>query len=67
MGKTKNPNAQALGSLGGKARAENLPDVEIANSDDSLGGNCASVEGHVTFRFLLDVGGRAPAARRNSP
>ncbi len=28
--KTKNPNAQALGSLGGKARATNLPDAKIA-------------------------------------
>ena len=27
--KNKNPNAQALGSLGGKARAANLPDAEI--------------------------------------
>jgi hypothetical protein len=26
----KNPNAQALGSLGGKARAKNLSDSEIA-------------------------------------
>lgn len=30
MGKKKNPNAQALGRLGGKARAENLSDTEIA-------------------------------------
>ena len=30
MGKKKNPNAQALGKLGGKARAENLSDTEIA-------------------------------------
>jgi hypothetical protein len=29
MGKKKNPNAQALGSLGGKARAENLSPAEI--------------------------------------
>jgi hypothetical protein len=29
MGK-KNPNAQALGSLGGKARAENLSESEIS-------------------------------------
>jgi hypothetical protein len=27
--KAKNPNAQALGSLGGKARAKNLPDAKI--------------------------------------
>jgi hypothetical protein len=30
VGRKKNPNAQALGSLGGKARAESLSDVEIS-------------------------------------
>jgi hypothetical protein len=30
MGRKKNPHAQALGSLGGKARAEHLSDAEIA-------------------------------------
>jgi hypothetical protein len=30
MGQLKNPHAQALGSLGGKARAEKLPEAEIA-------------------------------------
>lgn len=30
MGNKKNPNAQALGSLGGKARADSLSDVERA-------------------------------------
>jgi len=29
MAQKKNPNAQALGSLGGKARAENLSDAEV--------------------------------------
>ncbi len=29
MGRKKNPNAQALGSLGGKARAASLPSSEI--------------------------------------
>jgi hypothetical protein len=29
MGKKKNPNAQALGSLGGKARAKKLSDSEV--------------------------------------
>ena len=28
--KKKNPNAQALGSLGGKARAKSLSDAELA-------------------------------------
>jgi hypothetical protein len=30
MGKKLNPHAQALGSLGGKARARNLSDAEVA-------------------------------------
>lgn len=30
MGQFKNPHAQALGSLGGKARAEKLPETEIS-------------------------------------
>jgi len=30
MGHKKNPNAQALGRLGGKARAHSLSDAEIA-------------------------------------
>ncbi len=30
MGYKKNPHAQALGKLGGKARAERLSDAEIA-------------------------------------
>jgi dihydrodipicolinate synthase/N-acetylneuraminate lyase len=30
MGQKKNPHAQALGRLGGKARAERLSDSEIA-------------------------------------
>jgi hypothetical protein len=30
MAHKKNPNAQALGSLGGKARAANLSDAEVS-------------------------------------
>ena len=30
MGKKLNPNAQALGSLGGKARARNLSEAQVA-------------------------------------
>jgi len=30
MGQKKNPNAQALGSLGGKARAQRLSEAEVA-------------------------------------
>jgi len=36
--KSKNPNAQALGSLGGKARAKNLSGAEITEIA-SKGGN----------------------------
>jgi len=36
--KAKNPNAQALGSLGGKARAEKLSEAEITGIA-SKGGN----------------------------
>jgi hypothetical protein len=36
--KSKNPNAQALGSLGGKARAKNLPESKITEIA-SKGGN----------------------------
>jgi hypothetical protein len=31
MAHKKNPNAQALGSLGGKARAANLSDAEVSS------------------------------------
>ena len=37
MNHKKNPNAQALGSLGGKARAENLSDAEISKIASSGG------------------------------
>jgi len=30
VSRKKNPHAQALGSLGGKARAKSLPDTEIS-------------------------------------
>lgn len=43
MGKKKNPHAQALGSLGGKARAENLSDAEI-NKIASKGGNARAAK-----------------------
>src|SRR5271165_5530871 len=41
---------------------------KVANRDDSLSWNCTPVYGrHVTFCFLLYVGGRPLAARRHSP
>lgn len=43
MGKKKNPHAQALGSLGGKARAKNLSDAEI-NKIASKGGNARAAK-----------------------
>jgi hypothetical protein len=44
------------------------PFYKIADGDNALRRNCATVHCyHVTFRFLLDVGGRALAARRHRP
>jgi dihydrodipicolinate synthase/N-acetylneuraminate lyase len=41
--KSKNPNAQALGSLGGRARAENLSDAKITEIA-SKGGNARAAK-----------------------
>ena len=43
MTRSKNPNAQALGKLGGDARAENLSGVEIAEIA-SKGGNARAAK-----------------------
>jgi hypothetical protein len=43
MGKKPNPAAQALGSLGGKARAESLSDAEITKIA-SKGGKARAVK-----------------------
>lgn len=43
MGRKKNPNAQVLGSLGGKARAENLSDAEIVKIA-SVGGKARAAK-----------------------
>ncbi len=41
--KNKNPNAQALGSLGGRARAENLSEAKLAEIA-SKGGNARAAK-----------------------
>jgi hypothetical protein len=41
--KIKNPNAQALGSLGGKARAKNRPEAQLTEIA-SKGGNARAAK-----------------------
>jgi hypothetical protein len=60
MGKKPNPNAQALGSLGGKARAENLSDAEIAKIA-SKGGKARAAK--LSAAELSRIAKRAVAAR----
>jgi len=43
MGRKKNPHAMALGSLGGKARAKSLSDIELAKIA-SLGGKARAAK-----------------------
>lgn len=43
MGKKKNPHAQALGALGGKARTKNLSDAEIVEIA-SMGGKARAAK-----------------------
>ncbi|HMD85982.1 MAG TPA: hypothetical protein VKO18_14905 [Terriglobia bacterium] len=43
MGRKKNPNAQALGRLGGNARAKKLSDAEVAKIA-SKGGKARAVK-----------------------
>ncbi len=62
MGKNKNPNAQALGSLGGKARAENLSEFELS-SIASKGGNARAAKLSATER--IRIAKLAVAAREN--
>ena len=59
MGK-KNPHAQALGSLGGKARAKNLSDAEI-NKIASKGGKARAAK--LSAAELSRIGKLAVAAR----
>jgi hypothetical protein len=60
MGEKKNPHAIALGSLGGKARAEHLSDVEIAKIA-SKGGRARAEKLSATER--RQIAGLAVAAR----
>lgn len=60
MPKKPNPNAQALGSLGGRARAENLSDAEIAKIA-SQGGKARAAK--LSATELSRIAKRAVAAR----
>jgi hypothetical protein len=60
MGKKPNPNAQALGSLGGKARAKNLSEAEIAKIA-SQGGKARAAK--LSAAELSRIAKRAVAAR----
>jgi hypothetical protein len=60
--KNKNPNAQALGSLGGTARAENLSSAEITKIA-SKGGNARAAKLSAAERSRIAK--LAVAAREN--
>jgi hypothetical protein len=60
--KNKNPNAQALGKLGGTARAEKLTDAEITKIA-SKGGNARAAKLSATERSRIAK--LAVAAREN--
>jgi hypothetical protein len=62
MGKKKNPNAQALGSLGGKARAASLSGTEITRIA-SKGGNARAAKLSASDRSRIAK--LAAAAREN--
>ena len=49
--KNKNPNAQALGSLGGRARAENLSEAKLTEIA-SKGGNARAAKLSAAERIL---------------
>jgi hypothetical protein len=56
----KNPNAQALGSLGGRARAKNLSDAEVIKIA-SKGGKARAAK--LSAAELSRIAKRAVAAR----
>lgn len=67
---TKNPHAQALGALGGKARAKNLSDAELAEIA-SKGGRARAK--HLTAakrkriaKLAVDARERKRAAKRGA-
>jgi hypothetical protein len=61
MAHKKNPNAQALGSLGGKARAESLSDSELTKIA-SKGGKARAAK--LSAAELSRIAKRAVAARK---
>jgi hypothetical protein len=52
MKRKKNPHAQALGSLGGKARARNLSDAQVAKIS-SRGGKARAAKLSATDRSRI--------------
>ena len=60
MRPNKNPHAQALGSLGGKARAKNLSDAELAKIG-SMGGKARAAK--LSVAELSRIAKKAVAAR----
>jgi hypothetical protein len=60
MVRKKNPNAQALGSLGGRARAKNLSDAEVIKIA-SKGGKARAAK--LSATELSRIAKRAVAAR----
>jgi hypothetical protein len=63
MGKNRNPHAQALGSLGGKARARNLSEAEIAKIA-SQGGKARAAKLSAAERSRIAKLGVAARERR---
>jgi hypothetical protein len=63
MGKKPNPNAQALGSLGGKARARNLSEAEVTKIA-SKGGKARAAKLSAAERSRIAK--RAVAARERN-
>ncbi len=63
MGKNRNPHAQALGSLGGKARARSLSEAEIAKIA-SQGGKARAAKLSAAERSRIAKLGVAARERR---
>jgi hypothetical protein len=65
LSKKKNPHAEALGSLGGKARAQSLSDAEIAKIARK-GGARAEQEAIVCGAHTHCIAGRARPRKKES-
>ena len=65
MASKKNPNAQALGSLGGKARAKNLSDAEVVQIA-SKGGKARAAKLSAAERSRIAKGAVASRERKRS-